>query len=107
MGCVTVTMPLRTSLQAQSADDNTAPAGTAWPTGATHSARAEAQGSKAAEEQAGGGLNDMLFGSTGPRGGQRDGLLQIAAKTMTRTIGSSIGRQIVRGILGSLLGGRR
>ena len=70
-------------------------------------ARAEAQGSKAAEEQAGGGLNDMLFGSTGPRGGQRDGLLQIAAKTMTRTIGSSIGRQIVRGILGSLLGGRR
>ena len=70
-------------------------------------ARAEAQGSKAAQAQAGGGLNDMLFGSTGPRGGQRDGLLQIAAKTMTRTIGSSIGRQIVRGILGSLLGGRR
>ena len=70
-------------------------------------ARAEAQTSKAAEEQQGGGLNDVLFGSTGPRGGQRDGLLQIAAKTMTRTIGSSIGRQIVRGILGSLLGGRR
>ena len=70
-------------------------------------ARAEAQTSKAAEGQQGGGLNDVLFGSTGPRGGQRDGLLQIAAKTMTRTIGSSIGRQIVRGILGSLLGGRR
>ena len=70
-------------------------------------ARADAQASKAAQAQAGGGLNDMLFGSTGPRGGQRDGLLQIAAKTMTRTIGSSIGRQIVRGILGSLLGGRR
>ena len=70
-------------------------------------ARTEAQASKAAEAQQGGGLNDMLFGSTGPRGGQRDGLLQIAAKTMTRTIGSSIGRQIVRGILGSLLGGRR
>ena len=70
-------------------------------------ARAEAQTSKAAEEQQGGGLNDVLFGSTGPRGGQRDGLMQIAAKTMTRTIGSSLGRQIVRGILGSLLGGRR
>ncbi len=55
----------------------------------------------------GGGLNDMLFGSTGPRGGQRDGLLQIAAKTVTRTIGSSIGRQIVRGLLGSLLGSKR
>ena len=37
----------------------------------------------------------------------RDGLVQIAAKTVTRTIGSSLGRQIVRGILGSLLGGRR
>ncbi|HRP97602.1 MAG TPA: DUF853 family protein [Rhodocyclaceae bacterium] len=53
----------------------------------------------------GGGLSDILFGSTGPRGGRRDGLVQVAAKTMTRTIGSAIGRQIVRGILGSLLGG--
>ena len=70
-------------------------------------AQAQAQASKAAETQQGGGLNDVLFGSTGPRGGQRDGLMQIAAKTMTRTIGSSLGRQIVRGILGSLLGGRR
>ncbi len=70
-------------------------------------AQAQAQASKAAEAQQGGGLNDVLFGSTGPRGGQRDGLMQIAAKTMTRTIGSSLGRQIVRGILGSLLGGRR
>ena len=53
----------------------------------------------------GGMLNDLLFGSTGPRGGRRDGLVQTAAKTVTRTIGSSIGRQIVRGLLGSLLGG--
>jgi len=69
-------------------------------------ARAEAQAAETAKAgQAGGGLNDILFGSTGPRGGQRDGLVQIAAKTVTRTIGSSIGRQIVRGILGSLLGG--
>jgi DNA helicase HerA-like ATPase len=50
-------------------------------------------------------LNDLLFGTTGPRGGKRDGLVQTAAKTMTRTIGSSLGRQIVRGLLGSLLGG--
>ena len=55
----------------------------------------------------GGALNDFLFGSTGPRGGQRDGLVQIAAKTVTRTIGSNLGRQIVRGVLGSLLGGAR
>ena len=52
-----------------------------------------------------GTAGDILFGSTGPRGGQRDGLVQIAAKTVVRTIGSSLGRQIVRGLLGSLLGG--
>ena len=58
-------------------------------------------------EGSGGGLSDFLFGSTGPRGGKRDGLVQLAAKTVTRTIGSSVGRQIVRGVLGSLFGGRR
>ena len=52
-----------------------------------------------------GGMGDILFGSTGPRGGQRDGLVEIAAKTVARTIGSSVGREIVRGLLGSLLGG--
>ncbi len=63
-------------------------------------------GRKPAEAQPqGGGLSDVLFGSTGPRGGRRDGLTQVMAKTVTRTIGSTIGRQIVRGLLGSLLGG--
>jgi DNA helicase HerA-like ATPase len=52
-----------------------------------------------------GGVGDILFGSTGPRGGKRDGLIDIAAKTVARTIGSSVGRQIVRGVLGSLFGG--
>jgi DNA helicase HerA-like ATPase len=61
----------------------------------------------AAPPPSGGGLSDVLFGSTGPRGGKRDGLVQIAAKTVTRTIGSTLGRQIVRGLLGSLLGGKR
>jgi DNA helicase HerA-like ATPase len=60
-----------------------------------------------APQSSGGGISDVLFGSTGPRGGKRDGLFQVAAKTMTRTIGSALGRQIVRGLLGSLLGGRR
>jgi DNA helicase HerA-like ATPase len=64
-------------------------------------------GAPAESAPAGGGLSDMLFGSTGPRGGKRDGLVQIAAKTVTRTVGSAIGRQIVRGLLGSLLGGSR
>ncbi len=64
-----------------------------------------AQAAEAGTPAAGNALNDILFGSTGPRGGKRDGLVQIAAKTVTRTIGSSLGRQIVRGLLGSLLGG--
>ncbi|KAF7598637.1 MAG: ATP-binding protein [Candidatus Dactylopiibacterium carminicum] len=53
------------------------------------------------------GLSGILFGRTGPRGGQYDGLAQMAAKSMTRTISNAIGREIVRGVLGSILGGRR
>ncbi|MHB8772291.1 MAG: helicase HerA-like domain-containing protein [Syntrophales bacterium] len=53
----------------------------------------------------GGGISDVLFGRTGPRGGKTDGLVQAAAKSVARTIGSSVGREIVRGVLGSLLGG--
>ncbi|HJV26493.1 MAG TPA: helicase HerA-like domain-containing protein [Aromatoleum sp.] len=52
-----------------------------------------------------GGMSDILFGSTGPRGGRNEGLVEVAARTVVRTIGSSIGREIVRGVLGSLLGG--
>jgi DNA helicase HerA-like ATPase len=54
-----------------------------------------------------GTLNDLIFGSTGPRGGRRDGLLESAAKSAARSVGSSLGRQIMRGVLGSLFGGRR
>ena len=50
-----------------------------------------------------GGLNDLLFGSTGPRGGKRDGIVQTAAKSMAR----DLGRQILRGVLGSITGGRK
>lgn len=50
-----------------------------------------------------GGLKDILFGSTGPRGGRRDGVVQTMAKSATRQITN----QIVRGMLGSLLGGRK
>jgi len=52
-------------------------------------------------------ISDVLFGRTGPRGGQRDGLVQTMAKSVVRTIGSSVGREIVRGVLGSILGKRR
>ena len=54
-----------------------------------------------------GGLNDVLFGSTGPRGGQHDGLAQSMAKSAVRTIGSSVGREIIRGVLGSLFGAKK
>ncbi len=54
-----------------------------------------------------GGIGDILFGSTGPRGARRDGLAQTLVKSAVRTIGSSVGREIVRGVLGGLLGGRR
>ena len=54
-----------------------------------------------------GGLSDVLFGSTGPRGGQRDGLAQTMAKSAVRTMGTSLGREILRGVLGSIFGGRR
>ena len=49
-----------------------------------------------------GGLNDMLFGTTGPRGGKHDGLAQSMAKSAVRTIGSTVGREIIRGVLGSI-----
>ncbi|MFD3226475.1 helicase HerA-like domain-containing protein, partial [Rahnella aceris] len=50
-----------------------------------------------------GGLNEILFGSIGPRGGKRDGVVQVAAKSMAR----DLGRQILRGVLGSIMGGRK
>ena len=54
-----------------------------------------------------GGLSDILFGSTGPRGGRREGMLDAMAKTAGRTASSAITRELVRGVLGSLLGGGR
>jgi DNA helicase HerA-like ATPase len=53
------------------------------------------------------GLGDALFGSTGPRGGQHQGLAQMMVKSAVRNIGSAVGREIVRGVMGSILGGRK
>lgn len=52
-----------------------------------------------------GGLSDLLFGSTGPRGGKREGLAESMAKSAVRTMGTTVGRELIRGVLGSLLGG--
>ena len=54
-----------------------------------------------------GAFNELLFGSTGPRGGKRDGLAQTMAKSTARTMGNSLGREILRGVLGSIMGGRK
>jgi hypothetical protein len=54
-----------------------------------------------------GGLGDILFGSTGPRGGRREGIVEAAAKSAARSAGSAVARQVLRGVLGSLLGGKR
>ena len=54
-----------------------------------------------------GGLNDVLFGTTGPRGGQHDGLAQSMAKSAVRTMGSTVGREIIRGVLGGIFGSKK
>ena len=81
--------------RAESAPDAPAPAGK--------------PGAAAPAESGGvmGSLNEILFGSTGPRGGKHDGLAQTMAKSAVRTIGTSVGRELIRGVLGSLLGGSK
>jgi hypothetical protein len=79
--------------------------GEAIPTGGT-----TARGPAAPAESGGGlmgGLGDILFGSTGPRGGRREGVVDAMAKSAARTVGSSIARELARGVLGSLLGGAK
>ena len=63
----------------------------------------QAADAKQVEADAGwmGDLKDAVFGSTGPRGGKRDGLVQSVLKSEAR----SLTRQLLRGALGSLLGG--
>lgn len=66
-------------------------------------------GTPAADDDGGGGLmgglGDILFGSTGPRGGRHKGLAQSMVRSAVRTMGTTVGREIIRGVLGSLLGG--
>ncbi len=70
-----------------------------------------AAGTPAQDPAAGGGLlgdmgtavKEALFGRTGPRGGQYDGLVQSVVKGEARRLG----RELLRGALGSLLGGSK
>jgi uncharacterized protein len=77
--------------------------------GAASAAAAPGGGAAGKTESGGimGGLNDILFGTTGPRGAKHDGLAQSMAKSAVRTMGSSVGREIIRGVLGSLFGGKK
>lgn len=50
-----------------------------------------------------GAVNDFLFGSTGPRGGKKDGLVQSMVKTEAKRAAT----KLLRGVLGSLMGGKR
>jgi len=60
-----------------------------------------------APPSSGGGLSDLIFGSTGPRGGRREGMVEVFAKSAARSVGSSVVRELTRGMFGSLLGPRR
>ncbi len=71
-------------------------------------AEAGAKAAEAAEDSGWmGEVKDVLFGSTGPRGGKRDGLVQTMAKSTARKMGTQIGNQILRGVLGGIFGGKR
>ena len=78
---------------------------------AAHTAEAADQLREAAPVDQGGNdgggllgrLTEVLFGSTGPRGGKHDGLAQTIAKSAARTVGSTVGREIIRGVLGFTL----
>jgi DNA helicase HerA-like ATPase len=84
-------------LQARTAERTGGPAPTPATPGTPRPLPGDAPASQAA---AGGGImgaiGSVIFGSTGPRGGKRDGLFDIAMKSAVRNVTG----QVVRGILG-------
>lgn len=86
----------------------TAPPPSAGMSGASQSSTASFP--SASNSQGGGllqNLQAMLVGTTGPRGGHHEGVLEAMVKSGARSVGTQIGGQLVRGMLGSLLGGGR
>jgi DNA helicase HerA-like ATPase len=79
------------------------------PSSTAPSAPTAASGTAVRPEQTGGGLwgslGGLLAGTTGPRGGHHDGVLEAMVKSGARSVGTQLGHEIVRGVLGSLLGG--
>ncbi|MFO7301543.1 MAG: DUF853 family protein [Acidobacteriota bacterium] len=66
----------------------------------------QGQAPRAGDTRGGDRLTEILFGSTGPRGGRREGVIESAARSAARSIGSALGRSIIRGTLGSIFGRR-
>ena len=77
------------------------------PVGTAPASAGQAPAQPSVTDQVLSGLGEALFGSTGPRGGQHQGLAQVMVKSAVRNIGSAVGREIVRGVMGSILGGRK
>jgi hypothetical protein len=61
----------------------------------------------APRSSSGGSISDILLGSTGPRGGRREGILESAARSAARSVGTGVAREIMRGMLGSIFGRKR
>lgn len=49
-------------------------------------------------------LNEILFGSVGPRGGRKAGVVEKVATSVVRSVASDLGRSLLRGVLGSFTG---
>jgi len=71
-------------------------------TAATPGPVAGKPGAPAAETEAPSKIDEFLWGTK-----RRQGAVEAAAKSATRTIANGLGRQIVRGLLGGLLGKKR
>lgn len=69
---------------------------------------AELKETEATEENSGFDWGSVLGGKTAKGASRRsDSILESAAKSTVRAIGSQLGRSIIRGVLGSILGGRK
>ena len=90
-----------------SAPANAGPTGGAASGSGTNPAQPDGKPSETTGGGVLGGLSDVLFGKTGPRGGHHDGLATNMARSAVRTMGSAVGREIIRGVLGSIFGKRK
>jgi DNA helicase HerA-like ATPase len=89
--------------RAEAAQGVAAAAGRTSPSGTTPTTTGSTSGAAGTF----GGLGGLIFGTTGPRGGRHDGLVDLMAKSAARSAGSVISRSILRGVLGSLTGSKR